>query len=77
MATFSERVQGLLGQLTLEEKVGLLAGASMWLTVPVERLGIPAIKVTDGPNGARGGIFVGGTKVRMDCNGQEAVADVT
>ncbi|MEO5952176.1 MAG: glycoside hydrolase family 3 protein, partial [Chloroflexia bacterium] len=65
MATFSERVQGLLAQLTLEEKVGLLAGASMWLTVPVERLGIPAVKVTDGPNGARGagpGLFAAGTR---------------
>jgi beta-glucosidase len=65
MATYSDRVQGLLGQLTLEEKVGLLAGASMWLTVPVERLGIPAIKVTDGPNGARGagpGLFAAGTR---------------
>src|SRR5215218_292146 len=65
MAAFSKRVQGLLEQLTLEEKVGLLAGASMWLTVPVERLGIPAIKVTDGPNGARGagpGLFAAGTR---------------
>ncbi|MDW8147943.1 MAG: glycoside hydrolase family 3 C-terminal domain-containing protein [Roseiflexaceae bacterium] len=33
----------------------------MWTTTPIERLGIPAIKVTDGPNGARGaGGFVGG-----------------
>ena len=40
--------------MTLEEKVSMLAGADMWTTVPVERLGIPAIKTTDGPNGARG-----------------------
>jgi beta-glucosidase len=26
----------------------------MWHSVPVERLGIPVLKVTDGPNGARG-----------------------
>jgi beta-glucosidase len=62
------RVDSLLRQLTLEEKVALLAGASMWTTVPVQRSlegvpdGIPALKVTDGPNGARGGIFEGGTK---------------
>ena len=49
---YSERVQSLLDALTLEEKASLLAGASLWHTVPVERLGIPAIKVTDGPNGA-------------------------
>src|SRR4051812_48073103 len=48
-------LEDLLRQMTLQEKVSMLAGASMWQTVPVERLGIPAIKVTDGPNGARGG----------------------
>lgn len=57
----SERVEALLAEMTLEEKVSLLAGASMWYTVPVERLDIPAIKVTDGPNGARGdGELIGG-----------------
>lgn len=59
---FSERVQSLLDALTLEEKVSLLAGASIWHTVAVERLGIPAIKVTDGPNGARGDSLFGSGK---------------
>ena len=59
---YSERVQSLLDALTLEEKVSLLAGDSLWLTVPVERLGIPAIKVTDGPNGARGDSLFGSGK---------------
>jgi hypothetical protein len=36
--TYGERVQALLRALTLEEKVALLAGASMWYTTPVERL---------------------------------------
>ncbi|GAB4209506.1 MAG: glycoside hydrolase family 3 C-terminal domain-containing protein [Roseiflexaceae bacterium] len=49
------RIEALLDAMTLEEQVSLLAGASFWLTAPVERLGVPAIKVTDGPNGARGG----------------------
>ena len=48
-------LEDLLRQMTLQEKVSMLAGANMWQTVAVERLGIPAIKVTDGPNGARGG----------------------
>lgn len=48
-------LEDLLRQMTLQEKVSMLAGADMWQTVPVERLGIPALKVTDGPNGARGG----------------------
>nr|AHI07416.1 beta-glucosidase [uncultured microorganism] len=46
--------------MTLEEKVSMVAGADAWHSTGVERLGIPAIKVTDGPNGARGGDFGGG-----------------
>lgn len=50
-----------LDQLTLEEKVGLMAGGDIWTTVPVPRLGVPSIRVTDGPNGARGsGSLTGG-----------------
>ncbi len=59
----SERTDALLDQMTLQEKVSMLAGASMWYTVAIERLGIPALKVTDGPNGARGeGNFSDGVK---------------
>ena len=49
-----EEINALIGQMTLEEKISLLAGADMWHTVPIERLGIPALKMTDGPFGARG-----------------------
>ena len=57
------QIDALLEAMTLEEQVSLLAGAGFWTTVPVERLGIPAIKVSDGPNGARGGgSLVGGVK---------------
>ncbi|MGB3717860.1 MAG: glycoside hydrolase family 3 protein, partial [Candidatus Promineifilaceae bacterium] len=56
------KIEQLLTEMTLEEKVSLLAGSAMWYTTPVERLDIPAIKVSDGPNGARGGGgFAGGT----------------
>lgn len=56
-------IDDLLNRMTLEEQVALLAGADFWTTVAVERLGIPKIKVTDGPNGARGGgSLVGGVK---------------
>lgn len=56
-------IDALLERMTLEEQVALLAGADFWTTVAVERLGIPKIKVTDGPNGARGGgSLVGGVK---------------
>ncbi|PKN91399.1 MAG: glycosyl hydrolase [Chloroflexi bacterium HGW-Chloroflexi-6] len=50
----SDRIEQLIAQMTFEEKVSLLAGKDMWHTVAVERLGIPVVKVTDGPNGARG-----------------------
>ena len=53
------RVEELLDQLTVEEMVALATGTGVWFGGQVERLGIPAIKVTDGPNGARGGSFSG------------------
>ena len=46
-------IQAVLDQMTLEEKAALCTGASMWTTVPVERLGVPAIMMTDGPHGVR------------------------
>ncbi len=58
-----DRVAALLDQLTLAEQVALLAGADVWTTVPLPRLGIPALKVTDGPAGARGGgALIGGKR---------------
>src|SRR5215212_592597 len=48
------RVDDLLSQMTIEEKISMLAGADLWHSVPVPRLGIPQFKTTDGPNGARG-----------------------
>lgn len=47
------RVKSLLGELTLEEKVSLLAGGSRIATAAVPRLGIPAVRMADGPNGIR------------------------
>ena len=43
----------LVKQLTLEEKAGLCSGADFWHTKAVERLGIPAMMVSDGPHGLR------------------------
>lgn len=50
-------VDALLEQLTLEEKISLLAGKDFWHTVPIPRLNIPSIRVSDGPNGIRGTKF--------------------
>jgi len=41
-------------ELTLEERCRLLGGASTWRTHPIERAGVPALKMSDGPNGVRG-----------------------
>ncbi len=42
-----------VSELTLEEKAALTSGASFWYTKPIERAGVPAIMVTDGPHGLR------------------------
>ncbi len=49
----SERTESLLRQMTLEEKVSLMSGTDILHTAGVPRLGIPSVKVTDGPHGAR------------------------
>ena len=49
----------LLAELTLEEKCRLLGGASSWRTHPIDRVGIPEIKMSDGPNGVRGEFSAG------------------
>lgn len=46
-------VKQLLAELTLEEKAGLCSGADFWHTKAVERLGLPAVMVSDGPHGLR------------------------
>jgi len=50
----SKKIEELIQQLTLDEKISMLAGANLWCTMPVDRLGIPSFRVTDGPNGGRG-----------------------
>jgi beta-glucosidase len=63
-----ERVDELLSQMTLEEKVAQMAGSSpitlpdggqLWLAPGVERLGVPPFGMSDGPRGVTAA--VGGT----------------
>ncbi|HOU13798.1 MAG TPA: glycoside hydrolase family 3 C-terminal domain-containing protein [Anaerolineae bacterium] len=51
--SIEQRVETLLNQLTLKEKVSLLSGEDDWHTVAIPRLGIPALVMTDGPHGVR------------------------
>jgi beta-glucosidase len=48
-----ERVRDLLSRMTLEEKARMLSGAGWMESVAVPRLGIPSIKMADGPAGIR------------------------
>ncbi len=50
------RVGDLVKRLTIEEKVNLVHGDNDFSTMANERLGIPAIHMTDGPLGVRGAL---------------------
>ena len=47
-------INKIVDELTLEEKISLLSGFNSWYTNKIERLNIPSIKMSDGPNGVRG-----------------------
>ena len=46
-------IDKLIAQMTIEEKIGMLHGNSMFSTGGVKRLGIPELKMADGPLGVR------------------------
>jgi beta-glucosidase len=53
-----QRLNDLVGRMTLEEKIDLLGGYQGFYLHPCERLGIPAFKMADGPLGiASWGLF--------------------
>ena len=49
----AEKIKEIVSQMTLEEKASMCSGADFWHTEAVERLGIPASMVSDGPHGLR------------------------
>ncbi len=47
------KIQELLDQMTLEEKVGMIHASSPFTSGGVERLGVPELITSDGPHGVR------------------------
>ncbi len=66
-AELESEIERLLGAMTLDEKSSLTAGATLWYLPPVERLGIPALKVSDGPSGVRGDSLIGRRSLSLPC----------
>jgi beta-glucosidase len=60
-------LESLLARLSLEEKAALTAGQDMWTVPGLPEHGIPAITMTDGPNGARGAALLGAGRVTAAC----------
>ena len=70
-AATDERVEGILSQLSLEEKVAFVTGEMNWdfgfFADGIERLGVPNIQMADGPAGVRinKGDVHGGTATQL------------
>ena len=46
-----EDIKMLVSQMTLEEKASLCSGADNWQTKRIDRLGMPSMRMADGPHG--------------------------
>ncbi|KAI4147944.1 MAG: hypothetical protein LQ340_005308 [Diploschistes diacapsis] len=56
----SINVEEVLSQLSNYDKIRLLAGIDFWHTKALPQHGVPSLRMTDGPNGARGPRFFNG-----------------
>lgn len=48
-----KEIEEIVAQMTVEEKASLCSGGDFWHTKTIERLGVPAMMVSDGPHGLR------------------------
>lgn len=55
MENFEKKIEELVSELTLDEKIGMIHGDGLFRTKAVERLGIPAVTMSDGLMGVRNG----------------------
>ena len=55
-----DKYVAILKKLTLEEKAALCSGLTFWTTTPIEKHGIPSVRMTDGPHGLRSEMESGG-----------------
>ncbi len=49
----NDKIKEIVSKMSLEEKAGLTSGRDNWFTKEVDRLGIPAVRTSDGPHGLR------------------------
>lgn len=52
-SVMDNKIEALLSQLTLEEKLGMIHGDGLFCTKGIERLDIPPLRMADGPMGVR------------------------
>jgi beta-glucosidase len=63
----SSAVVDLVAGLSREEQVAILTGSQLFETTGVERVGIPRIRLLDGPAGVRGTEFLTTTSLSVPC----------
>ena len=48
-----DRAAEIVSQMTLEEKIAYIGGYESWYVRAIDRLGLPAVRMADGPQGVR------------------------